>query len=179
MAEIEIRQAISTDIPEIISIDHGCDSTHVYQLESRSDNGQYEIVLREVKLPRSLHLSYPRNPNALMDEWTKYNLVLVARSGERLIGYLTLLEEPGFKSARVKDLVVLPQVRRKGIATALILAAQKWIKTRGLTRFVLEVPGKNRAGVELANKLKFEFNGFCDNYYANLEMGLFFVNLLK
>lgn len=179
MAEIEIRQAISTDINEISSLDHSSDTTHVFQLDRTMAGEQFEVYLREVRLPRSLHLKYPRNPKDLVDQWTRYSLILVARSGERILGYLALLEDPGVNSARVTDLVVLPEVRRKGVATALIMAAQKWVHNRGLTRFMLEVPCKNKPGVELARKLKFDLAGYCDSYFSNLEMVLYYISVSR
>jgi GNAT superfamily N-acetyltransferase len=175
MTAIEIRQAISTDIPEMVALNHSCETTHVFQLDHLAGEDQFEVLLREVRLPRNLRLKYPRNPGDLMENWTQFSLVLLARSGDRLLGYLTLLEDPGTASARVKDVVVLPEVRRKGVATALIQAAQKWVSARGFSRFILEVPGKNKPGVELARKLKMKFSGYCDGYYHNLEMVLFFI----
>ncbi len=179
MAEIEIRQAISTDIAEISLLDHSCETTHVFQLDRVNDSDQFEVYLREVRLPRNLHLNYPRDPKNLIDQWTRYSLILVARRGDRLLGYLAILEDPGFNSARVTDLAVLPDVRRKGVATALIQAAKKWVHSRGLTRFILEVPSKDKPGVELARKLKFEFSGYCDRYYAGLDMVLYFISISK
>jgi hypothetical protein len=34
MAEVAIRQAISSDITELVNFDHSCETTHVWQLSS-------------------------------------------------------------------------------------------------------------------------------------------------
>jgi hypothetical protein len=49
-----------------------------------------EIQLREIKLPRSLRLAYPRHPENLKDTWTKHTLFLVAAVEGKLAGYLIL-----------------------------------------------------------------------------------------
>lgn len=179
MAEIEIRPAISSDIPELLKFDHSCETTHVWQMNSGYANNQLEIHLSEIRLPRILRLMYPKKTAGMVDTWTKHTLFLVARSEERLVGYLVLDEDAEQQSAIVHDLVVDTPVRRQGIGSALVLASQEWLKKRGATRFFLEVPAKNHAGIELANKLHFEFSGYNDNHYNNRDIALYFVNILK
>lgn len=179
MAEVEIRLAISSDITEIIKIDHSCETTHVWQLTNNTINGQLENQLREIKLPRSLRLAYPRRPEILMDTWTRHTLFLVAVCEGKVSGYLILDKKDDLECGMVSDLVVTPQMRRQGIASALLLSAQEWLKKRGATRLMLEIPAKNYPGIELAKKLHFENNGYIDNYFANQDIALFFINYLK
>lgn len=179
MAEIDIRPAISSDIQGLIKLDHSCETSYVWQLSSNISREQIETQLHRIKLPRSLKLSYPRQPELLLDTWIKHTLFLVARCEGALSGYLILDQINELKSARVSDLVVTPEFRRQGIASALVLSAQNWLKKRGVTRFQLEIPAKNHAGVELARKLQFQPNGYIDNYYIDQEMVLLFVNILK
>ncbi len=179
MAEVAIRQAISSDILELIKFDHSCETTHVWQLSTVFSDSQMDIQLREIKLPRSLRLAYPRRPDLLMDTWTKHTLFLVAAVEGKLAGYLILDRRDDLKSATASDLVVDTPFRRQGIASALLISAQEWLKRQDVTRFILEVPAKNHPGVALAQKLKFENNGFIDHYYSNQDILLSFVNFLK
>lgn len=179
MAEVEIRPAVSTDIQVLEGFDHTCETTHVWQLESSLAQDHYSIDLKEIRLPRVLRLNYPRRSETLKDSWNQHTLFLVARCEDNLVGYLILDENPDLRSAVIRDLVVDVPMRHQGIATALILAAQEWIKRRGITRLVLEVPAKNHAMIKLARKLRFEFSGLVDNYFANRDIVFYFVHLLK
>ncbi len=179
MAEVEIRPAVSSDIAALEKFDHTSETTHVWRVDGSVSKEHISTELIEIRLPRVLRLNYPRRAESLKDTWTRHLLFLVARCEGNLVGYLTLDEDNDRLSAVVRDLVVTAPMRRQGIATALILAAQDWVKKRGMTRFVLELPAKNHATIELARKLRFGYAGMMDNYYANGEMALFYVVVLK
>lgn len=179
MAEVKISPAKSEDIPELIKLDHWCETTHVWQLEKAFGNGQLEVHFKEIKLPRSLKIAYPRLITALTETWADHTLCLVARSEEKIAGYLTIDEQSDQKMATVKDLVVDTPSRRQGIASALVIACQAWVKKRGNTRFVMEIPAKNHPAIQFANHLRFEFSGFNESFYSNRETALYFVSELK
>lgn len=178
MPEIEIRPAISSDLPLLIKFDHSVETTHVWQMDSYSDVDQIETKFREIRLPRSVNLPYPRNPTEMADTWTRKNLFLVATLQNQPVAYLTV-ELQQSSTARVVDLVVLPAARKQGIASALILSARDWAGQRGIRRMILETQAKNHAMIQLARKLGFEFCGFCDDYFANHDIGVFFLSVLK
>ena len=179
MAEVEIRPASAEDIPALMSLDHSCESGMVWQMENGYGDGQIEYRFREIKLPRSLRLTYPRLTRTMQETWSKRTLFLVARVEEKPVGYLTLDRNIDLNSASIADIVVDPAMRRKGIASALVISAQEWLIRNGITRCVLEVPAKNHTAIQFANRLHFELNGFSDNYFPNREMVLYFVNVLK
>lgn len=179
MAEVEIRPAVSSDIAALEKFDHTSETTHVWRVDGSVTKDHIATELVEIRLPRVLRLSYPRRAESLKDTWTRHLLFLVARCEGNLVGYLTLDEDNDRLSAVVHDLVVTSTMRRQGIATALILAAQDWVKRRGMTRFVLELPAKNHAMIELARKLHHTYAGLMDNYFANGDMALFFIKSLK
>lgn len=178
MPEIEIRPAISSDLPALIKFDHSVETTHVWQMDGSSDVDQIEVKFREIRLPRSVTLTYPRNPAEMADTWTKKNLFLVATIQSQPVAYLTLEVQQSL-TARVIDLVVSQNTRKQGIASALILAARDWAGQRGIRRMLLETQAKNHAMIQLARKLGFEFCGFCDDYFANHDIGVFFISVLK
>lgn len=179
MTEIEIRPAISNDITVLESFDHSCETTHVWQLSNNINKDHIDIDLKEVRLPRVLHLAYPRRAESIKDTWTQHTLFLVALVEDNPVGYLILDENVDQESAVIRDVVVTTHMRRQGIATTLIYAAQDWLKRSGITRLILEVPAKNHPTVELMRKLRFEFSGMADRFYSNHDMAFFFVSLLK
>ena len=179
MAEIEIRPAISNDIAALESFDTSCETTHVWQIDSHLSKDHITFELKEARLPRILRLPYPPRMESLKDSWTRHSLFLVARCEEQLVGYLILDDRQDLAAALISDIVVNAAMRRQGIASALILAAQEWLKSKGVVRLMIEVPAKNHPMIELLRKLRFEFCGLADGYYPNHDMAFFYVHALK
>ena len=77
------------------------------------------------------------------------------------------------------DIAVSPMARRKGIASALILAAEDWAKKKNIRRMILEMQSKNTPAIRMALKLGFEFCGYNDHYYSNQDIALFFAQFIR
>ena len=178
MPEIEIRPAISSDLPVLFKMVHSVETTHVWQMDTNSDQAEIETRFRDIRLPRAIRLDYPKNIMELADTWTRKSLFLVAAEQSQPIAYLTI-EIQQSKVARVTDLVVDEKKRQQGIATALLLAATEWIAQRKVKRVLLEMQAKNHAAIQLARKLGYEYCGYCDNYFANHDIAVFFMAVLK
>jgi GNAT superfamily N-acetyltransferase len=179
VSSYEIRPALANDLPHLAALDHSSSSDYVWQLELRREPNQITANFREVRLPRSVDVKYPRNPSALADEWTRCDVVLVALQGDILVGYITITEEHVSAIAWVTDLVVTPEWRRKGAGSALLTAGQAWALEKGVRRLVLEMTSKNQGGIRLAQKFGFEFCGYNDQYYPTQDVSLFFGRALK
>ena len=179
MALFEIRPANATDISHLMAIDHSCMSDYVWQLELRRDAAQVTASFREVRLPRSISVAYPRSPSSLADEWTRRGAVMVAVHENSPIGYVCVTEERTSAIAWLTDIVVAPDHRRKGAASALLTAAQAWASERRVRRLILEMQSKNQACIHLAQKFGYEFCGYNDQYYPTQDVALFFGRLLK
>jgi len=179
MPEINIRPAISSDINEIIQFDHAVETSRVMQIERSKELEDFRVTFRETRLPRSVQVRYPRPPNDLKDEWQKKAVILVALLRSQLVGY-TAIEVVGMNTvAWITDLVVNMPFRRKGIGSALLLAAQNWSERHKISKMILEVLPKNEAGINLARKAGLEFCGFNDYYFPNQEVALFLDAILK
>lgn len=179
MSSFDIRPAVATDLPPLIGIDHSNSSEYVWQLDVRSEPNQVTANFREVRLPRSVTVAYPRNPSALADEWTKRDVFLVALQGEIHVGYIGAVEEHVSAVAWITDIAVEPIVRRRGVASNLLTAVQAWALERGVRRIVLETQSKNHPCIRLAQKFGYEFCGYNDQYYPTQDVALFFGRALK
>jgi len=179
MSSFEIRPANSSDLPRLMALDHTSSSDYVWQLELRSEAKQVTANFHEVRLPRSVTVSYPRNPSSLMDEWTKRDVALVALKGETIIGYACAVEEHVSAIAWITDLVVATEARRQGVASALLTGIQAWALERSVRRIVLETQSKNHPCIRLAQKFGYEFCGYNDQYYPTQDVALFFGRALK
>jgi ribosomal protein S18 acetylase RimI-like enzyme len=179
MPEIEIRPAISDDISHLTSLDHNYSSDYVWQMEiQQADEGKVAVSFREVRLPRSVRVDYPRPVNVLADDWTRRSGLLVALLNDEPIGYVGLMLNLAPLTAWMTDLIVKRRLRRQGIASALVMAAQEWGAKHACRNLVMEMQPKNYACIHLAQKLGFDFCGYNDRYYANHDIGLFFAKSL-
>jgi ribosomal-protein-alanine N-acetyltransferase len=175
----EIRPASVADIPRLTALDHTCSSDYVWQLELRREASQATAIFREVRLPRSIQVNYPRNPASLSDEWMRRDVVLVALEEGSPIGYICATVEYTSGVAWVTDLAVAPLQRRKGAGSALLTATQAWAAERGIRRLILEMQSKNQAYIRLAQKFGYEFCGYNDQYYPTQDVALFFGRAIK
>ena len=171
---VYVRPAVATDIPQLMSLDHSIASDYVWQLDLRKENGQVLASFREVRLPRPISVSYPRDPFALADEWTQRSVTFIALAGDVPVGYACVLEHSHATTAWVTDLIVDVDDRRRGIGGALLNAAQDWAASRGDRDIFLEMASKNYPAIRLALKFGFEFCGYNDHYYVTQDVALFF-----
>lgn len=178
MPEIQIRPIIGTDIPSLTAIDHNYSSDYVWQMEIQAEETGVVSAFREIRLPRSVHVDYPRDVSLLSGDWQQRDGVLVAVLQGETIGYITLRLNIAPVTAWVTDLAVERRLRRQGIASTLVLAAQEWGAVHEARRLVLEVQPKNYPAICLTRKLGFEFCGYNDRYYTNHDIALFFAKSL-
>ena len=139
MPEIEIRPAVETDIPYLQALDHHYASEYVWQMDVASEDNLISVRFREVRLPRSVRVDYPRNPAVLEKNWSERAALLVAIHQEQPVGYIALEKNIVPNTAWVTDLVVLRRLRRQGIGSGLLLAGQEWGRHQRLARMVLDM----------------------------------------
>lgn len=179
MPEIEIRPAIATDIPTLTSIDHTYSSEYVWQMEIQAEEKSVSINFREIRLPRSVRVDYPRRVHVLEDDWTRRSGLLVATLESEVVGYISLMLDIAPLTVWATDMAVVRRLRRQGIGSALVLAAQEWGEQHDMRRIVLEMQPKNFAAIKMAQKLGFDLCGYNDRYFANHDIALFFAKSLR
>lgn len=178
MPEIQIRPAVATDIPHLVSIDHHYTSDYAWQMDLVLEETQMAANFRQIHLPRSVKVEYPRAPQTLLIDWNKRSGLLVAIHEAEAVGYISLMLNIAPATTWITDLVVSKRLRRQGIASALVLAGQDWARQYQTYRMVMEMQPKNHPAYSLAQKLGFTFCGYNDQYYANLDITLFFTKSL-
>lgn len=180
MPEIEIRHAVDSDLSQILHLDHNYTSDFVWQMEvQRQEEGQTRINFRVVRLPRSVRVDYPRAINGLLQNWQDHAGLLVALIADEIVGYASLTLRLAANTAWITDMAVKRRVRRQGVGTALLLAAQEWGQTQDCQTLILEMQPKNYPAICLSQKLGFELCGYNDRYYPNHDIGLFFAKSLR
>jgi len=179
MSDIQLRPTVATDLTRLMGFDHSVTSESVWQLELKRNTGQVMSVFREVRLPRSIVVSYPHNPFSLAEDWVLKSMMYTALIGNDPVGYICLLERGTASVVWVTDLVVDMSYRRKGIGSILLNGAQDWAASRSHRRMILELQSKNLPAIRLAQKFGYEFCGYNDHYYLNQDVALFFSRTFK
>lgn len=170
---LEIRNTISTDLARLSAIDHSVNSDYVWQLDLLRDPGQISVSLREIRLPRTIRIDYPRPSHELPDTWHLRPMMSVM-NGMEAIAYVRLTDVIVPHAVWITDVVVGRPVRGQGIGRKLITAAEDWGLQRNLRRSIIEVQSKNAPAIRMIQKLGFEFSGYSDQYYASRDVALFF-----
>jgi ribosomal protein S18 acetylase RimI-like enzyme len=179
MPEIEIRHAVVSDIQKLLELEHSFQTPYVWQMDRSFEKGQWVVSFREVRLPRAAKVDYPIPADILQSELAQRSGLLVASIENEPVGYVGIKANAVTNTAWVMDLVVKEEMRRKGIGSALVLAAQEWASQRDLLRMILETQSKNFPAIRLALKLGYEFCGYNDQYYATRDIALFFARFLN
>jgi ribosomal protein S18 acetylase RimI-like enzyme len=96
-----------------------------------------------------------RNANAL---------TLVEDMGRDLAGAVMLLFES--RACRVLSVAVVPPLRRRGLATSMMMAAERIARERGCMTIRLEVSTRNVAAIELYRTLGYKVDGLLPRYYS-------------
>jgi ribosomal-protein-alanine N-acetyltransferase len=103
---------------------------------------------------------------------------VVAEEDHELIGYIMCRIEVGLsnyglggliRKGHVVSLAVMPQVRRRGVASALLNAAISGMCNYKAKQIYLEVRVTNEAGVDLYKKLGLEVTRTIPGYYSDGE----------
>jgi GNAT superfamily N-acetyltransferase len=185
MPEIEIRPPTSADIPKLVEIDHDYVSDYVWQMEVQQETGpkptdlRVEIIFRQLKLPRSVRVAYPRPSSELSDDWKNRSCLLVAALQGEVIGYASMMLTIAPHTNWMTDLVVVRRLRRQGIGSSLVIAGQDWARHRRCDRMVLEMQPKNYPSICMAQKLGYDLSGYSDHYFPNHDIALFFSKSIR
>ncbi len=183
---VHVRPATEEDYYRLLELDRGFQTEYVWQMEL-GPTGSFPVSgsprmgaqFKETRLPRPMQVNYPRSRDRLQAEWKQRAALLLAENDSRIVGYASLTSGLAPGALWLTDLVVDVPVRRKGVGTRLIAAAQAWAREHGHDRLVLEMQSKNYPAIKLAQKLAFEFSGYNDKYYENQDIALFFAKRLS
>lgn len=177
---MRIRKAELPDLNQCLLLDHSYETQYVWQLylSDNSDGGR-NITFRTVKLPRPMHVQYPRSTDSVLADWQSEACVLVAEEGDQVLGYLDLKVEEWNEMGWLNHLAVRRNHRRLGLGSALLRSGMEWAEHRRLRTVMLEVQTKNHPTISFLQKHGFVFCGYNDRYYSNQDIALFFSLTLR
>jgi len=172
--EIEIRPLTPTDIPLLLRIDHSYHTDFAWQMEVSLEEKDIQIRFKEVRLPRSMRVDYPRKIEDLEILLESRDFTYVAYKEDEAIGYISVITGASKTLGMITDLAVLRRYRKQGVGSAMVVAVQSLLSQRGYDQVQLEMQSKNHPAISLANKLGFDFCGYSDRYYESKDIALFF-----
>jgi GNAT superfamily N-acetyltransferase len=179
MPQVQVRPAQSADLTTLTALDHSYSTENVWQMETREEGEAVYVTFRNVRLPRSVRASPPRDPRLLVEAWGSRVCFLVAEEGGVLKGYLNLTLAPVAGVGWIADLGVERRFRRTGVGTVLLAGALQWARQNQLQRVVLETQSKNYPAICFAQKHGLVYCGYNDRYYPNQDVAVFFGANLK
>ncbi len=179
MPQVQVRPAVSADLPPLTALDHGYSTDYVWQMDAREESGQTIITFHTVRLPRSVRVAFPRDSQQLLETWNRRVCFLVAEEAGVLKGYLNLTLAAAPETGWVADFAVDRRFRRSGVGSVLLASAAHWARQNHLQRLILETQSKNYPAICFAQKHGMAFCGYNDRYYPNQDVALFFGMVLK
>ncbi len=176
---ITVRPGTAGDLTAIATFDHSYSTDYVWQMDHRDEDNQINVTFRQVRLPRSVRVAYPRDVETLAAEWQARRLFIVAESRGEPHGYLTVAEGAVNGTGWVSEFAVERKMRRQGLGTVLMTSAVHWARKAKLGRLFVEAQSKNYPAISFCQKHGFVFCGYNDRYFANQDIALFFGMSLK
>lgn len=176
---MRIRAAEPEDLEVCGTLDHSYTTDRVWQMETREEEGVIIVSFREVRLPREVRVSYPRQGKDLLAGWWRRDGFLVAEDEGQVVGYVTMNSQPEHGLVWVGDLVVDRELRRRGIGTTLLRTAAQWGNERNLMRLAIGLETKNYPAIQFCRTRGLTFSGYSDHYWPNQDIALFFRGRLR
>lgn len=179
MAEIEIRMASMADIPLITKIDLDFESNYVWKSQMIDDLDSYTIVFQNIKLPKTVHVPFQGGGEEAIEKMVKRQEVIVAQYDNQVAGFVRLEQDENTNRILLKTGGVKPDYRRKGIGSALLKMIQENAVKVGIPRLVCTVQAKNDPAIHFLLSKGFQFCGYQDFYFQNMEIALFFAKNIR
>ena len=140
-------------------------------MENKTTPIEIRMGLREEYLPMLMEVEQA----CFSDPWTEaafrselsnnYSFYVLAFEGERIVGYVGGMSL--YETCDINNVAVLPEMRRRGIASALLDRFFAEAKERGAQQVLLEVRAGNTAAIGLYEGYGFKPYGVRKNYYQN------------
>lgn len=169
-----VRAVRDGDWEGCLGIDTSYETKYAWQMDELHSGGEWRVSFREIRLPRTLRIQPVVANDSLLKSWQRRDQFWVALEHREVIGYLGLDVDLASYQARITDIAVIPEFRRKGTASAMLARATEWCLRQHIHQLILVCPLKGHPAISFAQKHHFAFCGFQDSYWPGQEVALFF-----
>jgi ribosomal protein S18 acetylase RimI-like enzyme len=158
-------------------------------LGASANEREWLVRFTEVHLPRKQRITLDRNlgmaasasggalgtvDGARLALWQRRDGFWVAVERREIWGYLGAVLEFDHSQVRITEVAVLPERRRRRVATELLAHVTEWSLRQRVDQLVFECPTKAQPAINFAMFHGFAICGFQDAYWPGQEVGLFF-----
>ena len=176
---ISVRQAANSDFKKISALDASNNTDYVWQMELREEDTRIKVFFHRTLLPRSVELDLHNSIDDLETNLMKHTLVLVSESLGVFTGFLVLDRGTAQDAAIITNFAVERSMRRRGIATAMLVTAREWASRAGLNRLIIVTQSRNYPAICFCRRNGYIYCGYNDSYYSNQDIALFFSMKLR
>ena len=176
-----VRPATPGDLDACRRLDGSSQSDSVWNMQQLSEREGITVLLASVRLPRVVEVPYPADVNDLAERLDRGDALLVAEdeSEETVAGWLALAFDRAAGLARLEHLLVAPERRRRGVATAMLREAVKVSRQAGMRAMLMACQAKNGPGIALCRKLGLEMCGYNEQQYGDHDVSLLFAYRIR
>lgn len=179
MPQIQIHPQNTQETSDLYSMNHAYFTEYTWQMNRKIAPNEVSIQFRQVRLPRQIIVDPPRSVEERRTANLKADITLTVVHEDETVAYAVLEKSTHKPIVRIVDFVVQQKMRRQGIGSALLLAAQDWSLSEGCQRIIAEIQSKNHPAIQLVKKVGYDYCGFHEFYYANHDIVLFFSTYLR
>ncbi len=172
---MRVRRADLRDIDACIRLDSSYQTQNVWAMETRWEGKRKLSGFQVRRLPRVLTLQPPLDPDDLHADWRNGDLFLVAEEEGVIVGYLDMVSPRRLSNGLIQSIVVRPDLRRRGVGSALLRTSLNWAKHNRLQGLCMDVQSRNYPAIQFLHRNGFVYSGYNDRYYPTQDVALFFV----
>ena len=174
-----IRRVRDGDWEACLEVELSYETEYAWQMESLEQNREQGARFREVRLPRKLRIRHPIPEASQIQNWKAAEEFLVAIEHRQIIGFIGVRQDLIEHQVRVVDFGVTTEYRRQGVGTSLLRRSAEWCVRQRISHLVLPCPLKAHPAIQFANKHRFNFGGFQEDYWPDHEVALLFYQRLR
>lgn len=162
------------EYPLIAKIDLSFESDYVWKSQVIDDIDSYSISFQKIKLPKTIKVPFQAYNEKALENMVKRKEILAIRYDSALIGYMRLERDESVNRLILKTGGLTPEYRHKGVGSALLERMQDIARQNRIEYLVAMVQAKNDPAIRFLMSRGFQFCGYQEFYFPNMEIGLFF-----
>ncbi len=174
MNPIEFSLATMADYPLLKRINLDFDSNYVWQSQMNDDVNEYSITLKNVKLPKTIHVPFQANDENNLEMTIKLNEIILIRTDRQEIGFIRIEQDELAHRIILRNGGLKPEYRRQGIGTIMLGQIEEIARQNNITQILCIIQAKNDSAIRFLTAKGFRLSGFEEFYFPNMEIALFF-----
>ncbi len=174
-----IRKVREGNWDTCLTLDLSYETEYAWQMDTVERSEEWGISFRRVHLPRRLRIEHPIPKDMRIKHWAAADQSWIAVEHREVIGLIAVNLDLTEHQARISDLGVAADSRRRGVGTALLERAIEWCLRRRIPQLVLPCPLKAEPAIQFAIQNRFNFGGFQDDYWPGHEVALLFYQRIR